>query len=155
MYRSPLGAAAAFVLGFGTAAASADFSGRWTFDAAESTNADSMSQATIVSTIAEGPTRLTVVDHSVHDAKSQDSRTVYDLTGQPVTNRSETGGRSTTITYWAGRKLVTEWESEGTVSGSRVRSREARYLSPDGQTMYLESSGTGGRARVFVFHRMP
>jgi hypothetical protein len=63
------------------------------------------------------------------------------------------GGSATTRSHWEGMKLVTTWESEGSVAGTTVERTETRYLSPDGATMYVESGRAGHEAMVMVFTR--
>jgi hypothetical protein len=49
--------------------------------------------------------------------------------------------------------LVTSWESEGAVAGTKVVRTETRYLSDDGKTLFLESARAGKEPMVIVFDR--
>jgi|SRR5215469_996899 len=153
MYRFVLGTILALVASAGSAADSAGFAGRWVFDAAKSTNAQAMAQATIVSTITQTSTTLIVLDHSMFNGKSIDDRTVYDLTGVPAQNRSMMGGPATTTSHWDGGRLVTVWESGGAMAGTTVRRTETRHVSADGRTMFVESSRAERPTLVLAFDR--
>jgi hypothetical protein len=63
------------------------------------------------------------------------------------------GDHSQTSSKWSGNKLVTIWESEGAVAGTKVIRTETRYLSEDGKTMFLESSRGNNPPMVIVFDR--
>jgi len=130
-----------------------DFSGRWNFDAAQSQNIGMMAQATVVSTITQTATTLSVADHSVFGGRSMDDHTAYDLTGAPAQNLSKMTGAGTTHSRWNGNRLVTEWDSAGAVPGSTVTRIETRYLSQDGRTMFIESSRPGKATIVMAFDR--
>jgi hypothetical protein len=79
--------------------------------------------------------------------------TTYDLSGKTVPNDSPMGDHSQTSSKWSGNKLVTIWESEGAVAGTKVIRTETRYLSEDGKTMFLESSRGNNPPMVIVFDR--
>lgn len=145
--------AAMLALASQTATAATDFSGRWNFDPGKSQNVGMMAQATVVSTIAQSGTRLTVDDHSVFGGRTLDDHTIYDLTGAPAQNVSKMSGTGTTQSTWDGNRLVTRWNNEGAIPGSTVVRVETRYLSADGQTMFVESSRTGKAVIVMAFDR--
>ena len=152
MKRLILATALALTSQMATAEA-ADFSGRWNFDPGKSRNIGMMAQATVVSTIAQNGTRLSVDDHSAFGGRAMDDHTIYDLTGAPAQNTSKMSGTGTTRSRWDGNRLVTEWDSEGAVPGSTVTRTETRYLSVDEQTMFVESSSAGKAPVIMVFDR--
>jgi hypothetical protein len=138
-----------------SAVAAPNFSGRWTFDPGKSRNVGMMAQASVVSTIEQTATTLTVDDHSVFAGAAMDDHTVYDLTGAPATNVSKMSGTGTTRSKWDGARLVTEWDSAGAIAGSTNIRIETRMLSSDGQTMLVESRKADKPAVVMAFDRAP
>ncbi len=137
----------------GAATAPARMAGEWTFQPALSKNVGMMSSMKIQTTVAQTPTELTIDDHSIFNGQKDTQHTVYDLRGKPVSNRPIMGGTATTRSHWEGARLVTEWQSAGSIADSTVRRTETRYLSPDGKTMYVESSRRGQDPMVMVFTR--
>ena len=135
------------------AANSPDFSGTWIFNAGKSTNIGMMASAEYTSTITQTAKMLTVSDVTVFSGQKQAHETRYDLTGATVPNDSPMGEKSKTSSKWSGNKLVTTWESEGAVAGTKVVRTETRYLSEDGKTLFLESARTGKEPMVIVFDR--
>ena len=135
------------------AANSPDFSGTWIFNARKSTNIGMMASAEYTSTITQTAKMLTVSDVTVFSGQKQAHETRYDLTGATVPNDSPMGEKSKTSSKWSGNKLVTTWESEGAVAGTKVVRTETRYLSEDGKTLFLESARTGKEPMVIVFDR--
>lgn len=132
---------------------SATLAGHWTFDPKQSQNVGMMASMVIHTTIVQTPTNLIVDDVSDFNGEKDTQHTAYNLAGKPATNKSIMGGSATTRSHWEGEKLVTEWESPGSIAGSTVKRTETRYLSPDGATMYVESSRAGHPAMVMVFTR--
>lgn len=130
-----------------------DFSGTWVFNAGKSKNVGMMASAEYTSTITQTRKVLTVNDVTVFSGQKQAHETRYDLTGAPVPNDSPMGEKSQTSSRWAGNRLVTTWESEGAVAGTKVVRTETRYLSDDGKTLFLESARAGKEAMVIVFDR--
>jgi hypothetical protein len=130
-----------------------DFSGTWVFNAAKSKNIGMMASAEYTSTITQTPKVLTVDDVTVFSGQKQTHETRYDLTGAIVPNDSPMGDKSLTSSRWAGNKLVTSWESEGAVAGTKVVRTETRYLSDGGKTLFLESARAGKEPMVIVFDR--
>ena len=135
------------------AANSPDFSGTWIFNAGKSTNIGMMASAEYTSTITQTAKMLTVSDVTVFSGQKQAHETRYDLTGATVPNDSPMGEKSKTSSKWSGNKLVTTWESEGAVAGTKVVRTETRYLSEDGKTLFLESARAGKEPMVIVFDR--
>jgi hypothetical protein len=143
-----------FAVAFAAAAANPpDFSGTWVFNAGKSKNVGMMASAEYTSTITQTPKMLTVNDVTVFGGQKQAHETRYDLTGTTVSNDSPMGEKGRTSSKWLGNKLVTSWESEGAVAGTKVVRTETRYLSDDGNTLFLESARAGKEPMVIVFDR--
>ncbi|KAA6465321.1 hypothetical protein DYQ86_05105 [Acidobacteria bacterium AB60] len=130
-----------------------DFSGIWEFDAAQSKNVGMMGQAKITTTITQSKTEVIVDDASVFNGEAGQQHTVYDLEGKPTPNTLVMAGPATARSHWDGTRLVTEWESAGSIAGTTVKRTETRYLSADGRTMFVESSRAGREPMVMVFDR--
>jgi hypothetical protein len=135
------------------AANSTDFSGTWIFNAGKSRNVGMMASAEYTSTITQTAKVLTVSDTTVFSGQKQTHETRYDLTGATVPNDSPMGDKSQTSSHWAGNRLLTSWESDGAVAGTKVVRTETRYLSDDGKTLFLESARAGKEPMVIVFDR--
>ena len=135
------------------AANTPDFSGTWIFNASKSTNVGMMVSAQLTSTIKQTPKMLTVRDDSIFNGQKQSQETRYDLTGGPASNDSPMGEKAKTVSKWDGNRLVTNWETEGAVAGTKVLRVEVRYLSEDGKTLFLESARAGKEPMVIVFDR--
>jgi hypothetical protein len=143
-----------FAVAFAAAAANPpDFSGTWVFNAGKSKNIGMMASAEYTSTITQSEKVLTVSDATVFSGQRQTHETRYDLTGATVPNDSPMGDKSQTSSHWSGNKLVTSWESDGAVAGTKVVRTETRYLSDDGKTLFLESARAGKEPMVIVFDR--
>lgn len=130
-----------------------DFSGTWIFNSGKSKNIGMMASAEYTSTITQTAKVLTVSDATVFSGQKQTHETRYDLTGATVPNDSPTGDKSQTSSHWAGNKLLTSWESDGAVAGTKVVRTETRYLSDDLKTLFLESARAGKEPMVIVFDR--
>jgi hypothetical protein len=130
-----------------------DFSGTWVFNAGKSKNIGMMAGAEYTSTITQTAKVLTVSDATVFSGQQQTHETRYDLTGATVPNDSPMGDKSQTSSHWSGNKLLTSWESDGAVAGTKVVRTETRYLSDDGKTLFLESARAGKEPMVIVFDR--
>lgn len=137
----------------GAAKAPVNLAGEWTFQPAQSRNVGMMASMAIHTTVVQTPTLLTVDDHSVFNGQKDTQHTVYNLAGEPVSNTPVMGGTATTRSHWEGARLITVWESSGSIAGSTVKRTETRYLSPDGKTMIVESSRPGQDPMVMVFTR--
>ncbi len=136
------------------ASAPANFSGKWTFDPAQSKNVGMMAQGQIQTTVKQSKLELVVDDHSLFNGQSDTQHTVYNLTGKPVTNTSMMAGQATTRSRWEGTRLITDWESAGAIAGTVVKRIETRYLSSDGKTMYVESARNGKDPTIIVFTKV-
>jgi hypothetical protein len=150
------GKIAAFVLVvlFASAPAShPDFSGTWIFNPAKSKNIGMMANADYTSVITQTTKLLTVEDTTVFNGQKQTHETRYDLEGTAVSNESPMGDKGTTTSQWSGNKLVTKWETDGAVAGTKVVRTETRYLSDDGKTQFLESARAIKDPMVIVFDR--
>jgi len=142
------------VVAFAAAAANPpDFSGTWIFNAGKSKNVGMMASAEYTSMITQTAKVLSVTDVTVFSEQKQTHETRYDLSGATVLNDSPMGDKSQTSSHWSGNKLVTSWESEGAVAGTKVVRTETRYLSDDGKTLFLESARAGKEPMVIVFDR--
>jgi hypothetical protein len=135
------------------AASTPDFTGTWVFSAAKSKNIGMMASAQITSTIKQTHKKLTVVDDTTMGGQKQSHETNYDLTGKRVANESPMGEHSHTSSKWSGNKLITTWETEGAVAGTKVIRIEKRYMSGDGKTMFLESARGNNPSTVIAFDR--
>lgn len=137
----------------GAAVPTPAFGGHWTFHPEQSRNIGMMASMKISTVIVQNSSELTVDDNSDFNGQTDTQHTVYDLTGKPVSNRPIMGGTATTHSHWEGSRLVTEWESPGSIAGTTVKRTELRYLSSDGKTMFVESSRSGQPSMVMVFTR--
>jgi hypothetical protein len=135
------------------ATAPADFSGKWVFDPGQSKNIGMMAQGTVNTVINQSKEQIVVDDNSVFNGQADTQHTTYDLSGKPVGNVSMMAGQATTRSHWDAARLVTEWESAGSIAGTTTKRTETRYLSADGRTMYVESARSGKEPVVIVFTR--
>jgi hypothetical protein len=143
-----------FVVAFAAVAANPpNFSGTWVFNAGKSKNVGMMASAEYTSTITQTAKVLSVTDVTVFNGQKPTHETRYDLSGATVSNDSPMGEKSQTSSHWSGNKLVTTWESEGAVAGTKVVRKETRYLSDDGKTLFLESARAGKAPMVIVFDK--
>src|ERR1700756_5686320 len=101
--------------------AQVSIAGKWTFQPAQSKNVGMMSSMTIETTVTQTATEMTVDDASIFNGQKDTQHTVYDLEGKPVSNTPLMGGTATTRTHWEGARLVTEWESPGSIAGRTVK----------------------------------
>jgi hypothetical protein len=148
-------AALFLALPFGAAAAQSptDFSGKWTFDAKQSTNVGMMAQALIHAGITQTASQLIVKMESSFNGQSDTQQNIYALGGEAVKNMSPMGEEATTRSHWDGKTLVTEWQSAGSIAGTTSTRVENRYLSADGSTMYVNSRRSSGNPMIIVFTR--
>lgn len=130
-----------------------DFSGTWIFNPAKSKNIGMMANADYTSLITQTAKLLTVEDTTVFNGQKQTHETRYDLDGATVPNESPMGEKGTTTSQWSGSKLVTKWETDGAIAGTKVVRTETRYLSGDGKTLFLESARANKDPMVIVFDR--
>jgi hypothetical protein len=152
MKKTVTGFVLLFLAGMACAAsAPANFSGNWTFDAAQSKNVGMMAQGKIHTTVSQTKLKIVVDDNSEFNSRKDTQHTVYDLTGKPINNTSMMTGQATTRSHWEGARLITGWESPGAIAGTMVKRTETRYLSPDGKTMYVESARSGKDPMIIVF----
>jgi len=135
------------------AAPHTSFAGQWTFDPAQSKNIGMMAEATIKTVITQSKTEVVVDDTSTFKGQADTQHTVYELSGKPVANTSMMTGQATTQSHWEANRLITEWESPGAVAGTLNKRVETRYLSPDGNTMFVESAHPGKDPMVIVYTR--
>ena len=143
----------ALPLGAAAAQPPADFSGKWTFDASQSTNVGMMAQALIHAHIAQTASQLIVKTESSFNGQSDTRQNTYALGGEAVKNISPMGEEASTQSHWDGKTLVTEWQSAGSIANTTSIRMENRYLSADGNTMYVESRRKSGPPMIIVFTR--
>jgi hypothetical protein len=136
------------------ASAPTSFAGSWKFDLSQSKNVGMMAQGNIDTTIIQTKFQIVVDDNSLFNGQTDNQHTVYDLSGKPVSNISMMAGAATTRSHWDGRRLITEWQSAGAIAGTMSKRIEARYLAPDGKTMYVESARPGQDPMVIVFTKV-
>jgi hypothetical protein len=130
-----------------------DFSGTWAFNTSKGQNLGMMTQMKMTENIRQTPSAFDIEDQANFQGQLSTSKTHYDLTGKPAKNESPMAGPSETVTQWQDGKLVTTWTSAGAVSGTKVVRTETRLLSPDGQTMTVQSERTGKPPVVLVFDK--
>jgi hypothetical protein len=137
----------------GAASQSNTLAGQWSYDPAQSKNVGMMATMKIHTIIVQSPSELTVDDYSEFNGQKDKQHTVYDLSGKAARNTPIMGGTAATRSRWEDARLITEWESPGSIAGTKVKRTEMRYVSPDGGTMYVESSRPGQDPMVMVFTR--
>jgi hypothetical protein len=131
-----------------------DFAGSWEFNPGKSKNIGMMMQVKMTDTIQQTDSALDETSHSIFQGNDQEMKTHYDLTGKPANNDSPMEGASETVSKWDGNKLVTTWTSQSAVAGGpKVVRTETRSLSPDGNTMTIESVRGSNLAVVMVFDK--
>lgn len=130
-----------------------DFGGSWEFDVKRSTNVSMMAMMRLTETVEQNDGSLIEHDRSVINGQEQKRDVTYDLTAKATPNASPMGDACITVTHWRDGTLVTEWTSEGAVAGSKVTRIETRSLSPDAQTMTVESRRGENPPIVMVFVR--
>jgi len=136
------------------AAKRSDFAGSWEFNAAKSKNIGMMMQVKMTDTIQQTDSALDETAHSIFQGSDQEMKTHYDLTGKPANNYSPMEGPSETVSKWDGNRLVTTWTSQSAVAGGpKVVRTEIRSLSPDGNTMTIESVRGSNPPVVMVFDK--
>ncbi|MGH9711325.1 MAG: hypothetical protein ACRD37_12340 [Candidatus Acidiferrales bacterium] len=135
------------------AASKPDFSGTWIFNPGKSKNIGMMASVEYTSMITQTAKFVVVQDSTAFNGQKQTHETRYDLAGTPVPNESPMGEKAQTTSHWSGNKLITTWETDGAVAGTKIVRTETRYLSSDGKTMYVESARANKDPMVIVFDR--
>jgi hypothetical protein len=131
-----------------------DFTGSWEFNPGKSKNIGMMMQVKMTDTIQQTDSALDETAHTIFQGSDQEMKTHYDLIGKPVNNDSPMEGRSETVSKWDGNRLVTTWTSQSAVAGGpKVVRTETRSLSPDGNTMTIESVRGSNPSVVMVFDK--
>jgi hypothetical protein len=131
-----------------------DFTGSWEFNPGKSRNIGMMMQVKMTDTIQQTDSALDETAHTIFQGSDQEMKTHYDLIGKPVNNDSPMEGRSETVSKWDGNRLVTTWTSQSAVAGGpKVVRTETRSLSPDGNTMTIESVRGSNPSVVMVFDK--
>ena len=132
-----------------------DFAGSWDFSPAKSKNIGMMMQVKMTDSIQQTDSALDETARSIFQGTDQETKTHYDLTGKPANNDSPMEGPSETVSKWEGNGLVTTWTSQSALAGgSKVVRTETRSLSPDGNTMTIESVRGSSLPVVMVFDKI-
>ncbi len=132
---------------------STNFTGTWMFDPAKGKNIGMMSQLKMTTIIKQSHDRLTQNVEATMMGQNQKQELRFDLTGKPMTNETPMGEKSTTVSHWEGAKLITTWTTPGALTGSIKVSVETRYLSPDGRTLYVETTRANKPSVVMVYSK--
>jgi hypothetical protein len=136
------------------AAKRSDFAGSWEFNPGKSKNIGMMMQVKMTDSIQQTDSALDETAHTVFQGSDQEMKTHYDLSGKPANNDSPMEGPSETVSKWDGDRLVTTWTSQSAVAGGpKVVRTETRSLSPDGNTMMIESVRGSNPPVVMVFDK--
>jgi len=135
------------------AATAPDFSGKWVFVPAKSTNVGMMAGLEIHLVVEQNLDQLTVHERSAYRGQPGSRELHYDLHGQVTANQSPMGEKAQTVAHWQGGQLLSTSTSEGAVAGSTVTRHEVRSLSADGKTMTVESTRGTSTAVVMVYER--
>ncbi len=135
------------------AAEQTNFSGTWEFNTEKSKNIGMMAQMKMSLTIQQSDAALDITAHSTFQGKDRETKTHFDLTGNPATNESPMGGPNETVSKWEADKLVTTWTGPSAVSGKNVVRTETRSLSPDGKVTTVESVRGSNPPLVMVFDK--
>ena len=131
-----------------------DFAGSWEFNPGKSKNIGMMMQVRMTDAIRQTDSALDETSHSIFQGNDQEMKTHYDLTGNLANNDSPMEGPSETLSKWDGNRLVTTWTSQSAVAGGpKVVRTETRSLSPDGNTMTIESVRGSNPPVVMVFDK--
>jgi hypothetical protein len=137
------------VLAAGTPA----LAGTWIFKADKSKGVGMMSAVAITAVITQTGSVLKIHETTVSQGKEQTHDNTYDAAGDPKTNESPMGDKSSTVSHWENDKLTTTWTAPGAVNGTTVVRTETRSVSADGKTMTVEWSRDGKAGMVMVFDR--
>jgi hypothetical protein len=135
------------------AAGAPSLAGTWIFKADKSKGVGMMSAVAITAVVTETGSALTIHETTVSQGKEQTHDNTYDTAGDPKTNESPMGDKSSTVSHWENDKLVTTWTAPGAVNGTTVVRTETRSVSADGKTMTVEWSRDGKAGMVMVFDR--
>ncbi|MFO1427818.1 MAG: hypothetical protein U1F11_12775 [Steroidobacteraceae bacterium] len=135
------------------AAGTPDFSGKWSFNPAISTNVGMMSVMQMNLEIAQTPTSLAIKETTSFQGQPGGREIRYDLGGKTVVNEGAMGGKAETVARWDGERLVVVWTSEGAVAGTQVTRTETRWLSADRRTMSVQTVRGENKPVVMVFER--
>jgi hypothetical protein len=133
--------------------AAADFSGKWEFNPAKSSNIGMMAEMKLTATIKQTSQELHITNLSSFNGREQSSETLFDLTGKPVQNKNPMEAVAETITRWNGKQLVTTWTSPGSVAGTTSVRTETRTLSSDSRTLTVESRRGKQAPMIMVYER--
>jgi hypothetical protein len=107
---------------------------------------------TVVAT--QSDERIVFAMTDVFGGNTTERTITYDLNGKTIKNRAAMGADSETVTSWEGDKLVTVWTSEGAILGTKEERTETRWLSPNGDELFVSMVRGENPAMVFVFERV-
>jgi hypothetical protein len=136
------------------AEAPTDFSGTWELNTDKGENLGMMKavKETVVAT--QSDERIVFAMTDVFGGNTTERTITYDLNGKTIKNRAAMGADSETVTSWEGDKLVTVWTSEGAILGTKEERTETRWLSPNGDELFVSMVRGENPAMVFVFERV-
>jgi aspartyl aminopeptidase len=136
------------------AEAPTDFSGTWKLNTDKGENLGMMKavKETIVATQSDEQIVLAMTD--VFWGMTTERMVTYDLNGKTMQNKAAMGAESETVTSWDGDKLVTIWTSEGAILGTKKERIETRWLSPDGDELFVSMARGDNPAILFVFDKI-
>ena len=131
-----------------------DFSGTWELNTDKGENLGMMKavKETIVATQSDEQIVFAMTDK--FGGMTTERMVTYDLKGQTMQNKAPMGADSETVTSWNDGKLVTLWTSEGAIFGTKKERTETRWLSPDGDELYVSMVRGDNPAILFVFDRV-
>ena len=132
----------------------ADFSGSWELNTDKGENLGMMKAVneSIVATQTDEQVVFAMTD--VFAGVTSERLITYDLAGATVQNEAAMGADSETVTSWSGEQLVTLWTAEGSIFGTKTERTETRWLSEDGEELFVSMVRDDNPAMVFVFDRV-
>jgi hypothetical protein len=152
--KLPMTLLLAIVLNSSVLAANApSLAGTWSFKADKSKGVGMMSAVAITAVITQTGSLLEIHETTASQGREQTHDNTYDVAGDPKTNDSPMGDKSSTVSHWENDKLVTTWTAPGAVNGTTVVRTETRSVSADRKTMTVEWSRDGKAGMVMVFER--
>lgn len=131
-----------------------DFSGTWKLNTDKGENLGMMKavKETIVATQSDDQILFAMTD--VFAGMTTERTVTYDLNGKTMQNKAAMGAESETVTSWKDDRLVTTWTSEGAIFGTKKVRTETRWLSPDGDELFVSMVRGDNPPIVFVFDKL-
>lgn len=133
------------------AEAPVDFSGTWELNTDKGENLGMMKAVKESLVATQSDERIVFDMTDVFWGVTTERTITYDLKGETMQNKAAMGALSETVTSWDGDKLVTLWTSEGAILGTKKERTETRWLSPDGDELFVSMVRGDNPAIVFVF----